>query len=143
MATVKGVNQTKIDDGGIANLLDKGQTDARSKVVFDTYEASALASGSTIEVCGELPVGAVIKAITIMNDAMNANVGVSIGDSAVTDRYTISNSMTTAQVKSIDKIGGFGYVIGSSAGDNQILLTTNGSSTMTGTLKVAVEYGNA
>lgn len=143
MATVLGVNQTKIEAGGIANLLDKGQTDARSKLVFDTYEASALASGSVIKVCGTLPVGAVIHNIVIMNDAMNANVGISIGDSNDANRYTIANSMTTAQVKTIDKIDGFGYVIGTTAGDNQIYLTTNGASACTGTIKVVVKYANA
>lgn len=139
MSEVFGVNQTKIDAGGVENQLEKGLRDGRLKVCYDEYEAAALATASTIEMCGELPEGAVIYDIILMNDALST-VTIAVGDSHTAARYISATSMAAAARTNLNTIGGSGYTIGTTAGDNQLLLTTAGVSAATGTIKVAVIY---
>jgi hypothetical protein len=139
MSAVKGVNKTLIDTGGISNEIAKGLYDARVKAIIDTYEASALASSSTISMGGTLPVGARIQLIQVMWDALST-VTFSVGDSASTARYISGQQGSTAGAVLAALVDGFDYVVGTAAGDNQILISTTGGSAATGTIKLLVLY---
>lgn len=139
MSAVKGVNKTLVDAGGVAKIA-QGNTDARVKVMFDTYEASALATSSTISMGSTLPTGAVIIGMKLAYDALST-VTLSVGDSADADRYIDDfDSANTAGNTDAILVDGLGYVVGTASGDNQILITTTGVSAATGTIKLAVFY---
>lgn len=141
MATVKGVNKTKIDNGGLSNMLDAGYQDGRVKVALDTYEASALASGSLIEMCGDLPQGArIIDVILTMDATINANIQLLVGDSTDDDRYIDATGSAAVQTVHCEMVEGFDYVIGTASADSQIIVKTTGLSAATGTLKLVVLY---
>jgi len=141
MSAVKGVNKTLIDAGGIASQLAKGLYDARVKCMIDTYEAAALATGSTISMCGKLPAGARIVEIALGLDAtLNANNDFSVGDSASAARYgnvVGSGAIINQRLETVD---GMDYVVGTASGDNQVVISTTGLSAATGTIKLAVFY---
>ena len=152
MATVYGVNSTKVTAGGIENRLEKGCQDGRIKVMFDTYEASALADGSLIEMGGKLPVGAVILEVILHTDNLQNNTTIAVGDYEDADRYIDAVDCGAAEVtKKIGTTTGnidgrlyridetyTGTTVGSGT-DRQIVLTT-GAGAATGTIKLAVIY---
>lgn len=140
MSAVIGANQTKIDAGGLSNKLDRGTFDARVKCVTDSYEAAALASGSTIKVCGTLPTGARIKEIVLHSDNLTNNTTLKVGDTDDDDRYiTATNHGAAATITRINAIGGRDYVVGTNDGDNQLYITT-GTGAGTGTIQIDVFY---
>jgi len=138
MSAVSGVNQTIIDAGGLSDQLARGLIDGRVKVCLDSYEASTLVSGSTIKLFGALPAGAKIVEMIIDFDALGSAT-IDVGDSNDADRYISADSVSSAGISHIENINGRGYVIGTTAGDNQILITT-GSASISGTIKAAVLY---
>jgi len=141
MAAVIGVNTTKVDAGtSNANWVDQGRIKSSLKVMSETYEAAALASGSTIKVAN-LPAGAVVQSAVLYFDALGAGVTISLGDSDTAARYTTAIVTTSAGSAIADKVDGAGYEIGSNAGDTALLLTT-GVGAATGTIKVVIFYTN-
>jgi hypothetical protein len=141
MADYAGVNQTKIDAGGVANQLAKGTMDARLKVRIDEYEAAAVVAAKIIAVCGTLPAGAIIHDVVVWTDALGANTAITVGDSNDAARYISSTAVNTANLKtSMNTIAGDQYTVGTTAGDNQLLITAAGPSAATGTIKIAVIY---
>jgi hypothetical protein len=127
MSAVLGVNATKAAAGFIgANILDQGQR-AGINVMFDTYEASALANASTITMGTKLPVGATIVDVIFQWDDMGSTVTFKAGDAADDDRYVVaSTDVTTANGKaSISNIAGRGYKV-TGVNDDQIVVTTAG-----------------
>ncbi len=141
MSTVYGINQTKLEAGGMSNQCAKGTLDGRLKVRIDQYEAAALVSGDIIEVCGQLPVGAIIHDVVVWTDACGANTAMLVGDSIDNDRYITSTAINTANLKtSLNAIGGNYYTITNSSGDGQLQITMVGPSSATGTINVAVIY---
>lgn len=140
MSAVLGVNNTLIATGGIASQLAKGLYDARVKCIIDTYEASALATSSTIKMGGTLPNGARVVGFTLAYDALGT-VSLSVGDSASAARYLASfDSANTAGIKNEILVDGLDYVIGTASGDNQVVISTTGVSAATGTIKLAIFY---
>jgi hypothetical protein len=140
MAAVLGVNATKAAAGFIgSNILSQGQAGSGLKVMVDTYEASALATASTITMGTALPVGATIVDVIFQWDDMGSTVTFKAGDAADDDRYIVaSTDVTTANGKaSISNIAGRGYVI-TGTNDTQIIVTTAG--TWTGTFSMTVLY---
>ena len=127
MPAVLGVNATKQAAGFIgSNILDQGQKGGVN-VMFDTYEASALANASTITMGTKLPVGATIVDVIFQWDDMGSTVTFKAGDAADDDRYVVaSTDVTTANGKaSISNIAGSGYKI-TGVSDDQIIVTTAG-----------------
>ena len=152
MATVYGINSTKVTAGGISNRLAKGTQDGRVKVMTDTYEALALASGSLIEMGAKLPVGAIILEVILHTDNLQNNTTIAVGDYEDADRYIDAVDCGAAEVTkkigtTTGNIDGRLYTIdetytGTTVGtgsDRQIVLTT-GAGEATGTIKLAVIY---
>ena len=141
MATVYGVNRTKIRAMSPVNLLEPEQTGAKVKWVYDEYVTAALAAGSIIEVCPNLPDEARIVDWIIDHDAL-ADVSLRFGTSADDDEFMANVSCASAGKKNFTSNGislSLGFEIES--GDGQtLIITTAGPSAATGTIKVAVAY---
>lgn len=139
MATVYGVNYTKYLTPTSSNITDPGELEGKVRVMTDTYEASALASGSTIHIGKPLPVGARILDVILAFDALGSAT-ISVGDSSSTARYITATSVSSAGMVDMaegDKVDGLLYEITSDTVD--IILTT-ASAAITGTVKVIVFY---
>lgn len=143
--TVYGVNATKAKTPIGANIIDQATQDSKLCVAFDTYEASALETASTIDMCAKLPVGARIINVILYTDDMGSTVTCDVGDADDPDRYLDGIDVTNANdVHSLlgagtrlGEIDGFGYVI-TGGKDQQIQILTAG--VWTGTVKLAVVY---
>lgn len=139
MAAVKGVNRTKADTGYPADILDPGLGDGRIRCIVDSYEASALASGSTIDMGTKIPVGARVLGYVMLNDALGASSTISAGDGASAARYGSARSTASAGRQVEDAVDGQGYKMTGVGGDDQFRLTTGGAS-ITGTINLVVYY---
>lgn len=147
MATVKGVNKTKCDTPTAANRLGGGLAGGRVRVMYDTYETSATAAGTIIEMGDELPVGAKILDVILSSDNLTNNTTLKVGDYEDDDRYVDAvdhgaAELTTRMNDNTGNIDGFGYEVDmttASTPDNQIIITT-GVGAATGTIKLVVLY---
>lgn len=140
MSAVKGVNATLAANGSTgSNIIDQANIGAGVKIVYDEYEASALANASTITLGTELPVGARILDVRFCWDDMGSTVTFKAGDADDDDRYIVSGTnVTTANGSTgINAITGFGYQIDGDD-DTQIVVTTAGI--WTGTFKMLLTY---
>jgi len=138
MSAVYGVNYTKVANGTPANGLDRAALGEKIRTLTDTYEASALADGSTITIGKALKAGDRIVGGAIYFDSLGSAT-VSVGDSDSAARYLAATSVSTAGTAAFAAVDGIDYVIGTNTGDTLILLTT-GSAAITGTIKIVLEY---
>lgn len=141
MATVKGVNRTIADATTWDHTLDGGLFGGVVRCMIDTYEASALASGSLIEMGGDLPIGARVLAIGLWHDALGSAT-FDIGDAEDADRYLNDYSVSSAGQKWCDLADGVEYEVDNttaSTPDTQVLITT-ASASITGTVKLLILY---
>jgi hypothetical protein len=139
MSTVYGVNYTKNLDPVSSNITDPGELEGKVRVMTDTYEAVALALGSTIYMGKPLPVGARIIGVTLAFDALGAAT-ISVGDAVSPARYIAATSVASAgmiDMEEGDKVDGLLNKILSTT--NEIILTTAGAA-ITGTVKSIVKY---
>ena len=135
---VKGVNYTKYD-AEQGNWVEQGKIFSDLKVCSDTYEASAVDANSTIKMAN-LPNGAVIHGMTLAFDDLGTGCTLSVGDSTTANRYFSAVDVASAAgATSAILVDGLGYVIGTNAGDNDIIITTAGAA-ITGTVKLTVFY---
>lgn len=146
MATVKGVNKTKVDNGGIENILPRGEFVGRVKVMYDSYEASALAADSIIEMGQELPDNAKIIEVILHTDDLGNNTTLKVGDYEDDDRYiTATDHGAGAElITRLNAIAGRFYEVdnttpGDTTTDKQVIITT-GAGAGTGTIKLIVLY---
>jgi len=146
MATVKGALKTVADSATESHTNPSGTLGAELKVMQDSYEASALASGSLIEIGTKLPLNAVVYEAILAYDALGANTSLSLGDSEDDDRYVSNTATTSAGFTRLNKVDGFCYTCdetgGSSNSDRQVLAKLVDSGAATGTIKAAVFYAN-
>ena len=123
------------------NLIEPEQAGAKVKWVYDEYEASALAAGSVIEVCPDLPAEARIVDWIIDHDALST-VKLKLGTKASDAVLMAFTDCAAADKKNFTDDGvaaSLGYEI--AAGDGQtLIITTSGPSAAGGTIKVAVAY---
>ena len=138
---VKGVSQTAIDAGGLANMLAAGLVGGRVKVCLDSYVADASeAAGSTIQFGGNLPDGAKVIAIILSSSVNQSSVTMQVGTTYNADEF-IATGDTTLQAASTALIAnGKGYVVGTIATDNQIELLTEAATLSAGTIYCAILY---
>ena len=136
---VLGVNQTLSDAGGL-NTLTKGLRNGRVKVNYDVYAADASeAVTSTIQLCGDLPAGANVLAIILVAETAQASVTVAVGNSASAAVYLAANDgLQTVDIPLV--IMGQGTIVGTSTGDNDVLLTTGGDTLTAGNIHCVVLY---
>ena len=146
MATVYGVNKTKMNNPIGSNILDSGVNKGQVCAMYDSYEASGLALGSVIQMCDTLPKGALVMEIALITDNLGGSATLDIGDTEDDDRYAsaidISGQATTYNwpvTTAGANIANLGYVVGTATSDDQIALTIN-TSAVTGTIKLVVKY---
>ena len=146
MATVYGVNRTKNRTPIGANMLNSGYNKGQVCFMYDTYEASALAAASVIELCDKLPKGSVLTRIVILTDNLGGSATVDVGDVADDDRYGSAVDISGAALTTVipetaagADIAVWPYEVGAATGDDQFALTVN-TSAVTGTIKVGLYY---
>jgi len=137
MATVQGVNYTKQTSTPVTPVLPR-DSQGRVRVLYDTYEASSLASGSTIQLF-KIPVDARVVDFKVWHDALGTSTTLSMGDTADIDRLMVSTASSSAGIISpvvadIDKFAGYVYTA-----ESVISLTTGGAS-ITGTIHAYLMY---
>ena len=142
MATVYGVART-LKRTGTVNTIDPQIMGQDVKWVYDSYEASALASGSIIELFGlDLPAKARIVDWIIDHDDLGGDAELEFGTSETAAEFMAQTACTSADKKNFTDDGvaaSLGFEI--TEGDGQTLIITHsGSSGATGTIKVAVAY---
>ncbi len=141
MGAVSGVNQTKIDAGGLANQIAAGHKDARLKVCLDTCNLATTQTGATdvLSLFGKIPKGAKILRIELVCSG-NQTSTITVGTSYNPDEFLAAGStgIQTANTKLV--IPGYQYVIGTIATDDQIIITFAGAVGATGTLYAEVYY---
>lgn len=143
MSAVKGVQRTLMDTPTPANRVEAGLFDGRLKVSHDTYEAAALAIGSTIDMGGTLPKNCHVIAVLVSYDALGSAT-IDVGDDEDTDRYIDGQDVSTAGAKLSDLVDGHGYKVDmttTSTPDNQVVITTAGAA-ITGTIAITIFYVN-
>ncbi len=139
MVNYKGTVATAVNTGGLANAVIQGNINAREKIMLDSYTvAGTELSGSTLNLCGTLPAGAKVLSITISVDNAQTSATFSVGDGASATRYaSASTSLQTAGRYTYD---GKQYVVGTTSGDNGILLTTGGATLTASTIRIEVRF---
>jgi hypothetical protein len=106
--------------------------------MYDTYEASAVASGSTIQLF-KIPENARVLDFKIWNDALGSSSTLAFGDAGDVDRLHAATSSSSASimiplVAAINTMAGYTYTA-----ETLISLTTAGAS-ITGTIHVQLTY---
>lgn len=145
MATVNGVYATKYANPIGTNIVEGAYVKAKVLSFYDEYEASSLSAGDIITVGPALPNGAILLGAVIRFDALGASTTLQLGDSADDDRYIPAASTSSAGALNFQSgtsghiDNGYGYVIGTNSGDNQLYVKLAGASG-TGTIKIMVEY---
>lgn len=141
MATVYGVNATKVLTPTAANRVDSGEMTGRLRIMYDSYEGAAADIGTVIYIGDLLPLGARVYGIYYSCDALSS-VTIDVGDLEDDNRYVNDLSVTSATSGYSCLVDGFGYQVDettASTSDRQIIVTTAGAA-MTGTLKIGVVY---
>ena len=147
MATYYGANRTLANTATSSgsNIMDPGVQLGKVKQVQDTYEASAIAAGSIIEMGVYIPKGARVVEVTLITDALGSGVQLIVGDYEDDNRYITATTCNTAnQVTRMNAIDGRFYEADETTAtatgtDRQIIITTSGAAA-TGTIKLLVEY---
>lgn len=139
MAAVKGVNVTKYDAGGQGdNSVDQGLIHTQPEVWTDTYEASGLVAGSTIDVA-VLPANSKVLLVEVYFDALGGSSTLQLGDTDDPNRYIVAASSATAGKLESNLVNGKNYVIGTATGDEIVQILTAGA-TINGTIKTTILY---
>ena len=144
MATYKGVNRTLADNPVGSNIMDPGVQQGKVRVIMETYEASALAIGSIIEVGELIPKGSRVLDVVLTHDALGAAT-FDVGDYEDTDRYFNDESVAVANaLHRLNLIDGRQYKVdettpGATTTDRQVIITTAGA-VITGTIKIEIYY---
>ena len=134
MATVSGVNYTKITAEPVEHILPR-DAHGRVRVMYDSYEASSLASGSTIQLW-KLPVDARVIDFKVWHDALGSSSTLALGDAGDVDRLHAAAASSSAgimipAVGRIDTMAGYTYTA------ETIVSLTTGGSAITGTIPVS------
>lgn len=105
-----------------------------------SYEASSLASGSTISIGTPVPKGARLVDIHVLADDLGTTAGtLEVGDVDDTDRFLAAYATGSATFKSVLKDGKIDNIDYEFTEDTQLLITTAGAS-VTGTIKGSIFY---
>ena len=141
MPTVKGINQTLIDAGGLVSQIAAGLIDARVKIRTDSYAlTTGNESGDIIELFGDLPKGAkihlIMLSVTVGQGSLTFKLGTTFNDDefAVTSKDDLQTAITPAW------FNGKEYVVGTELLDSQIRLTTEAATAIAATLYAMVFY---
>lgn len=121
--------------------LSQGVADATLHCVVATYEASAAAANTEINLF-KLPKGVVIQNFVVAHDDVGTGVTLDIGDAGDGDRYVDGLSISTSAGSTAGILAdGLGYVIGTDADhDDTVVIAKILGAAATGTIKVACYY---
>ena len=143
MATVYGVNRTKIEAGNQADMPDPEENSSGVRWVYDYYVAALINSTSPIYLGLKLPVGARIVDWKIDHEALaSAALKGKFGTAASDACFMAYADIYAVAIKTLNG-NGVSQSLGKeiSSGDDQTLvITLSGASSGTGTIKVAVAY---
>lgn len=139
MSTVNSTTYEAQEAGKIA--LSQGVANASLHVITTTYEASAAAANTVINLF-KLAKGAVVQNFVVAHDDLGTGVTVDIGDAGDEDRYVDGLSVSTAAGSTMGVlVDGLGYVIGTDTEHDDTVVTAKIlGSAATGTIKVACYY---
>lgn len=139
MATVNSTTFEAQAAGKVA--LSQGVADATLHCVTTTYEASAAASGTIINLF-KLQKDAVIQNFVVAFDDLGTGVTLDIGDAGDADRYVADLDVATAAGSAVGiTADGLGYITGTDAEhDDTLIIATVGGAAATGTIKVTCYY---
>lgn len=139
MATVNSTTYEAQAAGKVT--LSQGVADATLHVVTTTYEASAAAANTVINLF-KLPKDVVIQNFVVAFDDLGTGVTVDIGDAGDTDRYVDGLDVASAAGSATGiLVDGLGYVIGTDAEHDDTIITAKVlGAAATGTIKVACYY---
>lgn len=139
MTTVNSTTYTAQIGAKVA--LSQGIANTTVHCITTTYEASAAASGTVINLF-KLPKGAVIKNFDVAFDDLGTSVTLDVGDAGDGDRYVDGLDVATAAgSKTGCLVDGVGYVIGTdTTHDDTVVTATVGGGAATGTIKVTCYY---
>ena len=137
MATVSGVNYTKITTTPVDHILPR-DAHGRVRVMYDTYEASALADPSTIQLF-KMPADARVIDFKIWHDALATSTTLALGDADDPDRFMAAASSASAGIMvpligKIDDFAGYTY-----SAETVVSLTMAGAAA-TGTIHAYIIY---
>jgi hypothetical protein len=137
MANFNGVNATSAATLPRV-LVAPAHAFGRTRVIYDEYEATGEAIGSTITMGVEVPKGASVNNIRVMGDALGASSTLALGITGSTAKYIAATSTSSAFFWDFKqgKIDAFGQVLTAS---EQLFFTTAGG-TVTGTIRIWIEY---
>lgn len=139
MTTVNSTTYEAQIAGKIA--LSQGEADATLHCISTTYEASAVAANTEINLF-KLPKGVMIQNFVVAHDDLGTGVTLDIGDAGDGDRYVDGLDVATAAGFTTGcLVDGIGYVIGSDAEhDDTLVVAKVLGAAATGTLKVVCYY---
>lgn len=104
------------------------------------YEASSLASGSTIQLGTPVPAGARIYEIVVLADDLGTTAGtLEVGDAGDTDRFISAYATGSATFKQMTKDGRIDNLYYQYTADTQLQITTAGA-TISGTIRGHIVY---
>jgi len=140
MGDVNGVEYTKTQNTPRDQVL-ANTWHGRVRCQYDTYEATALTSGSTIHM-GKLLTDSRVVDMLLFFDALGTSSTLQVGDmdkdGVVLDanRYITSTSSAAAGSARLNAITGMGYV---TTEETDIVITTGGAA-ITGSIALATFY---
>jgi hypothetical protein len=146
-ATVYGVNATKAYNSTPATKIDAAVDGGKVRLLYDSYEAAATASGTIIELFGNrLPDGARILPDTeIWCDDLGTSASltlrtVDIADGDTNTILTVADAHTAAVLTAGNAIGNINTFPVEITESEKIQLVTGGGAAATGTIKVYLRY---
>ena len=121
--------------------LSQGVADATLHCVTATYEASAAAANTVINLF-KLQKNVVIQNFVVAHDDLGTGVTIDIGDEGDVDRYVDGLSVSTSAGSTVGVlVDGLGYVIGTDTEHDDTIVTAKIlGAAATGTLKVTCYY---
>ena len=141
MATLYGVNKTKIDAMKPSNILSAGEMGGKVRCMIDTYVGLGTETAAdVIEMCAELPVGA--KILWGWIECVSMGGTPDLGDYEDTDRY-IDEAVDSSVTMFNDTVTGLNYEVDMTDADlpdNQLIVTLDATVTLNGTITVCVFY---
>ena len=137
MATVQGVNYTKVTTTPVEHILPR-DAHGRVRVMYDTYEASSLADPSTIQLF-KMPADARVIDFKIWHDALASSTTLAFGDADDPDRFMAAAASHVAGIMvpligKIDTFAGYTY-----SAETVVSLTMAGAAA-TGTIHAYIMY---
>jgi hypothetical protein len=144
MASLYGVNYTKFLTGPTeANISVRGTVSGPVHYMYDSYEASATSAADVIYMGHKLNAGDIILGFILSCDDLSgvASPTIDVGTLANDDEFASAIDVSTAAVTGNHAmlVDGIGYVVGTAANDDIIMLTLNTAAT-TGTIKLLLMY---